>query len=111
MPAQIFRLTCKIVRSKALYVVHFYRVTSVLVCENSVCARIGYELFMISERTSGITDEKATLCTTGRRMLYIGESWLHEQLTFFSVIYANFGADPPLRESQEVISMRSHLSG
>jgi len=67
---------------------------------------------MISERASGITDEKVTLCTTGRRMLYIiGESWLHERLTFFSVIYANFGTDPPLRESQEVISMRSHPSG
>lgn len=35
--AQIFRLTCKIVRPKALYVVYFYRVTSVLVCESSVC--------------------------------------------------------------------------
>lgn len=53
----------------------------ILPCQiSSVCTGIGYELFMVSERTA---DEKATLCTTGRRTLYIiGENWLHEQLRF-----------------------------
>lgn len=57
----------------------------ILPCQtSSVCTRIGYELFIVSERADErTTDEKATLCTTGRRTLYIiGESWLHERLRF-----------------------------
>lgn len=76
----------------------------------NVCARIGYELFIMkSKRTM---DEKAVLYTGRPDVIYIiNESRLHERLQFFSVIYVNFGAHPPLRESQEVISMGAHPSG
>lgn len=83
--SSFFLSIVRLLASFPFFLVLFLILGPILLCQtSSVCTRIGYELFMVSERASEwTTDEKATLCTTGRRTLYIiGESWLHERLRF-----------------------------
>lgn len=105
------RLIVPTSRIFSFFLVLFSIVRLILPCQiSSVCMRIGYELFMVSERAN-YGRKSDFIYYRSPDAIYNRRELVARAVTFFSVIYANFGADPPLRESQEVISMRSHPSG